>query len=127
MRLINKFSPLAWPWYWPTARLIVLLLGAVLPAPYGPAAAEDANQRIQEKFPKVITGKVVAIEDGDTVTVLNDNRRSYKIRLKGIDAPEKGQDDGKQSKKPLSEKIYGQRVDVHSRTSARYRWFKSPT
>jgi hypothetical protein len=41
--------------------------------------------------PKTITGKVVAIADGDTLTVLNDAKVQHKIRLHGIDAPEKSQ------------------------------------
>jgi micrococcal nuclease len=40
----------------------------------------------------VIVGKVVSITDGDTFTILTSNNKSLKIRLYGIDAPEKGQD-----------------------------------
>lgn len=42
-----------------------------------------------------ITGNVVRITDGDTVVVLNANKVQYKIRLMGIDAPEKKQAYGK--------------------------------
>src|SRR5262249_32635620 len=44
--------------------------------------------------PQTITGKVVAIADGDTLTVLDANRQQHKIRLEGIDSPESGQDFG---------------------------------
>jgi endonuclease YncB( thermonuclease family) len=37
-----------------------------------------------------LLGRVVAISDGDTVTVLNAHQKQYKIRLAGIDAPEHG-------------------------------------
>jgi endonuclease YncB( thermonuclease family) len=37
-----------------------------------------------------LTGKAVSIADGDTLSVLVD-RKQIKIRLEGIDAPEKGQ------------------------------------
>ncbi len=37
----------------------------------------------------VITGKVVGVVDGDTVTVFQNNTQ-YRIRLYGIDTPEKG-------------------------------------
>jgi putative membrane-bound dehydrogenase-like protein len=41
--------------------------------------------------PKTITGKVVAIADGDTLTILDDAKVQHKIRLHGIDAPGKSQ------------------------------------
>jgi endonuclease YncB( thermonuclease family) len=37
--------------------------------------------------PQTITGKVVGVSDGDTITVLDDQNRQHKIRLDGIDAP----------------------------------------
>lgn len=39
---------------------------------------------------ETLTGRVVGIADGDTITVLDANHQQYKIRLSGIDAPEKG-------------------------------------
>jgi endonuclease YncB( thermonuclease family) len=41
--------------------------------------------------PAGFTGKVVAVADGDTITVLDIQRQQHKIRLAGIDAPEKAQ------------------------------------
>jgi len=38
-----------------------------------------------------LTGKVVKITDGDTVYVLDANYKEHKIRLAGIDAPERKQ------------------------------------
>ncbi len=38
---------------------------------------------------RVITGKVVGIADGDTITILDSNKVQHKIRLYGIDTPEK--------------------------------------
>jgi endonuclease YncB( thermonuclease family) len=37
---------------------------------------------------KTVIGKVVGVHDGDTITVLDANKRQYKIRFNGIDAPE---------------------------------------
>ena len=34
-----------------------------------------------------LTGRVVGVADGDTITVLDANRQQHKIRLQGIDAP----------------------------------------
>ena len=35
-----------------------------------------------------LSGRVVGIQDGDTLTLLDANRREQRIRLAGIDAPE---------------------------------------
>jgi endonuclease YncB( thermonuclease family) len=50
----------------------------------------------------VITGRVVAVADGDTITLLDAEQRQHTIRLDGIDAPEKGQAFGQSSKRHLS-------------------------
>ena len=49
--------------------------------------------------------------DGDTATVLDAERHQYKVRLAGIDAPEKAQAFGQASKKSLSDQIFGPRGD----------------
>jgi endonuclease YncB( thermonuclease family) len=36
-----------------------------------------------------LLGKVIHVQDGDTITVLDDTHTQHKIRLTGIDAPEK--------------------------------------
>lgn len=61
---------------------------------------------------EVLIGRVVGVTDGDTITVLDDTNNQYKIRLAGIDAPEKKQAFGNASKKSLSDMVYGKRVDV---------------
>ena len=38
-----------------------------------------------------LAGRVVGVSDGDTVTVLTAENHQFKIRLSGIDAPEKKQ------------------------------------
>lgn len=38
-----------------------------------------------------MAGKVIGITDGDTLVLLDDNHNQYKIRISGIDTPEKGQ------------------------------------
>ena len=42
-------------------------------------------------FADSLTGKVVKITDGDTLYVLDANYQEHKIRLAGIDAPERKQ------------------------------------
>ena len=48
--------------------------------------------------PQTITGKVVGVSDGDTITVLDGSNQQHKIRLDGIDAPESNQDFGSRAK-----------------------------
>lgn len=50
-------------------------------------------------FCKFITGKVVGISDGDTITIIDDGKNRYKIRLYGVDCPESGQAFGNAAKK----------------------------
>jgi micrococcal nuclease len=70
--------------------------------------------------PQTITGKVVAISDGDTLTVLDANNRQHKIRLDGIDAPESSQDFGSRAKQSLSDLVFGKTVTVISSKKDRY-------
>lgn len=67
-----------------------------------------------------VAGKVVGIADGDTVTVLDDLNRQYKVRLAGIDAPEKGQPFGQRSKRALSECAFGKSASVEGYKVDRY-------
>jgi endonuclease YncB( thermonuclease family) len=46
---------------------------------------------------KTLTGCVVGIADGDTITVLDTYNKAHRIRLYGIDAPEKKQPFGNRS------------------------------
>ena len=50
-----------------------------------------------------LRGRVVAVFDGDTVTVLDAERRQYKVRLAGIDAPEKAEPFGQTLKISLAD------------------------
>ena len=59
-----------------------------------------------------LLGKVINVADGDTITVLDDTNIQHKIRLAGIDAPEKRQAFGNVSKQSLSEMVAGQFVAV---------------
>jgi endonuclease YncB( thermonuclease family) len=67
-----------------------------------------------------ITGKVVGVADGDTITVLDDTSTQHKIRLAGIDAPEKKQAFGNRSKESLSEMVFDKTVNVETEKRDRY-------
>jgi endonuclease YncB( thermonuclease family) len=65
------------------------------------------------------TGRVVSIKDGDTIEVLH-NRRADRIRLTGIDCPEKKQAFGQRAKQATSTMSFGQTVTIHSTGKDRY-------
>lgn len=69
----------------------------------------------------ILTGKVVRVADGDTVTILDSSNQQHKIRLMGIDAPEKKQAFGQRSKQSLSEMVAGKTVRVDWNKRDRYR------
>lgn len=67
-----------------------------------------------------VTGKVVGVTDGDTLTVLDSSRTQYKVRLAGIDAPEKKQPFGQASKQSLSDCAYDKTVTIVGDKQDRY-------
>lgn len=65
---------------------------------------------------EILVGRVVGVSDGDTITVLDAQRVQHKVRLAGIDAPEKSQPFGNSAKESLSDLVFGKTVTVeHSR------------
>lgn len=64
--------------------------------------------------------KVVKVTDGDTIHVLDQSRERHKIRLQGIDAPEKGQAYGNKSTQNLARRVAGQEVEVNYNKRDRY-------
>lgn len=67
-----------------------------------------------------LRGKVVSIADGDTITVLDQNKKQNKVRLNGIDAPEKKQAFGAKSKARLGELVAGKDVVVEWKEKDKY-------
>ncbi|CAM8668317.1 COG1525 Micrococcal nuclease (thermonuclease) homologs [Comamonadaceae bacterium] len=62
----------------------------------------------------VIEGRVIAVQDGDTVTLLDHVNVQHRIRLAGIDAPEKSQAFGQRSKQSLGELVFSREVTVNT-------------
>ncbi|WP_296701733.1 thermonuclease family protein, partial [Thiocapsa sp. UBA6158] len=85
-------------------RLLPALL--VLTLPISPQTHADS-----------LDGKVVRILDGDTVEVLDARKRTHRVRLAGIDAPESKQPFGAKAKRALSSLVGGKTltVDWHKR------------
>ncbi len=71
-------------------------------------------------FGDTLTGKVGRVVDGDTLYVLDANYKEHKIRLAGIDAPERKQVYGLASRKHLASLVAGQQVTVEYRKRDRY-------
>ena len=66
-----------------------------------------------------ITGRVVGVTDGDTITVRT-TADTIKVRLTGIDTPERGQPFGTKAKQALSGQVFGKDVTVNSSGEDRY-------
>jgi len=90
---------------WAVAGIVMMSLAADPPA--------------SDKRPAELSGKVVAVHDADTITVLA-GRQQYKVRLAAIDAPELSQDFGRKAKQALSSKVFGKQVRVETAGRDRY-------
>lgn len=67
-----------------------------------------------------ITGKVVKVSDGDTFTMLLSGNQQVRIRLHGIDCPEKKQDYGNVAKQYTGNLVFGKIVKVVEMDTDRY-------
>lgn len=67
-----------------------------------------------------LRGRVVAVADGDTLTVLDSGQRQHRVRLAEIDAPEKRQAFGERSKQSLSALCFGQQAVIEDQGRDRY-------
>jgi endonuclease YncB( thermonuclease family) len=74
----------------------------------------------QKSLIKELDGKVVSITDGDTFTLLTEQNIKIKIRLHGIDCPEKRQDFGQVAKQKLSDLIFRKFVHAIKKDIDRY-------
>ena len=69
---------------------------------------------------ETLQGKVVKITDGDTVTIVDSKGFKHRIRLAGIDAPEKGQPYGGESTKNLGWLVYNKGITIEYSKHDRY-------
>ncbi len=67
-----------------------------------------------------LSGTVVRIADGDTLTLLDASNTQHKIRLHGIDTPERGQPFGNAAREALESFVAGQRIEVDIQDTDRY-------
>ena len=76
---------------------------------------------VSEANAEIIFGRVIGVSDGDTITVLDTDKIEHKVRLMGIDAPEKSQAFGAASKQALSNYIYQREVTVDYKKLDKYK------
>jgi endonuclease YncB( thermonuclease family) len=70
--------------------------------------------------PATLLGEVVGVADGDTVTVLDSDRVQHRVRIAGIDAPEKRQAFGNRSRQHLASIVFRKNVAVEWTKTDRY-------
>ena len=66
------------------------------------------------------SGRVVGVIDGDTIEVLH-NQHPERIRLSGIDCPEKRQAFGQRAKQAASELVFGKEVTIQTHGKDKYK------
>ena len=90
---------------------VILLFSAACSRP--PTQTNQQTRRSADASGnQTLSGRVVRIADGDTVTVLDSSNTQHRIRLEGIDAPESHQAFGAQSKQSLSQMVFDKDVTV---------------
>ena len=70
-------------------------------------------------FATEFTDSVVSVLDGDTIEVLN-GHHTERIRLSGIDCPEKGQAYGQKAKQAASALVFGKEVVLQTHGQDKY-------
>ncbi len=80
-----------------------------------PSCAETHTKNTQ-----TITGKVIHISDGDTYDILTEDNITHRVRMLGIDAPEKGQDFHRKATDYLKSLLYNQTVTIQFDNTDRY-------
>jgi endonuclease YncB( thermonuclease family) len=106
-----------WTRRWLARTAVALALAAALVSSVASAAFAPGER---------IAGRVVGVQDSDTLTLLTAARAQIRVRLAEIDAPESGQPYGSRAKQALSEIAFGQGArlvvvdtDRYGRTVAR--------
>lgn len=69
---------------------------------------------------ETLSGRVVHVQDGDSLTILDVEKRQHKIRIAGIDAPEKAQPFGNRARQNLVSMAHGQEALADCPKTDRY-------
>ncbi len=68
-----------------------------------------------------INGKAINVADGDTITILDTDNNQHRIRINGIDAPEKVQPFGDRSRQNMARMVAGKEVTTDCHKIDRYK------
>jgi len=113
--LSSKSTPFGMRFNLPKFILAVLIISAGI---FGTSSFLPTNLQAANK--ETIYARVVGISDGDTITVLAEGNKRMKIRLQGIDAPERSQAFGMRSRQNLAKLIFGKNVQIKSHGLDKY-------
>lgn len=91
----------------------ILYLALLLCSSYTQAQSPKKNN-------KLILGKVVAITDGDTFKLLDQDSTLHRIRVANIDCPERKQPFSTRAKQFTSDQIFGKHINVQVQSKDRY-------
>lgn len=69
---------------------------------------------------ETLNGRIVGISDGDTLTLLDEGNRQHKIRLSGMDAPERRQPFGERARSSLARLAFDRQVIADCPVQDRY-------
>jgi endonuclease YncB( thermonuclease family) len=83
------------------------------------ACYRQAPQQEQTQTATETAYQVIAIKDGDTIEILKDGK-PLRIRLYGIDCPEKNQDFGTRARQYTSDLVFGKKVRLEAKNTDRY-------
>ena len=94
------------------AQLAAVIVAA--PLAVSPAIAADAHDQLPR-----LTGQAIGVADGDTLDVRLESGM-LRVRLHGVDAPERDQPWGKAAKQALSDLVYRKNVEIEPVTQDQY-------
>ncbi len=112
---ISLFTARSW-----TARISAILVLAIAAFTWWNQGQVSPGQLGQLTKGSQIKGRVVGVADGDTITVLDADKKQYKLRLAYIDSPEKAMPFGQDAKSNLSDLVYKQDVIAYIDDVDRY-------
>lgn len=92
-------------------KILIILLPCLILAFTSSCTPESENITSKNKENSV-SGKVISITDGDTYDILMEEKRTMRVRMEGIDAPEKGMPFYKVAKRHLSDLCFGKTVTL---------------
>jgi len=92
----------------PTLIYLFLLLISIISC----TSKTDNSNDPSLKKGSTVSGKVISIIDGDTYDLLIQGNKTIRVRMEGIDAPEKGMPFYRKSKKHLSDLCFGKQVKI---------------